>query len=353
MIGIGAAGAFALEVGGLVFNQGIGTLVGFPLLLLVGSLVGRNRASYRVQAEQSAALLAQHEQLRAEQRRADVLDERARIAREIHDVLAHSLGALSIQIQTARALFTDLDDPDRGLEALATAQRMAADGLTETRRAVLALRKDTLPLPAELARAAAEHAEVHRVTVHCDTDGGQRSVPPDVTVALLRTARESLVNAAKHAPGQSIDVRLGYAGDRVRMTIANALADGVAASGAPPAPALRTVDGGYGLTGMHERLRLLRGTLDAGIRGGEWIVTAELPLEASQSSNLRPLRCRPRRDPTDELRPRQAAAHRRRRRSGQRPRGAGAAARCAARHRGGGRGGGRTAGASTSSPSIA
>ena len=75
--------------------------------MVAGLIIGRNRGAYRIQAEQAAQLLAQREQLQAEQRRADLLDERARIAREIHDVLAHSLGGLGIQIQAARAVLTD------------------------------------------------------------------------------------------------------------------------------------------------------------------------------------------------------------------------------------------------------
>ncbi|MBR7833016.1 hypothetical protein KDL01_07065 [Actinospica durhamensis] len=285
-LGIGLLGVAGLVLGGSAFHQGPGTLLGFPLLLVSGALVGGQRAAYRVQAEQAAALLAQHDRLRTEQRRADVLDERARIAREIHDVLAHSLGALSIQIQAVRAYFEDLDDPKRGLEGLATAQRMAADGLVETRRAVLALRTDTLPLHQELARAAAEHATVYRVSVHCETEGDPRPVPPDATVALLRTAREALVNAAKHATGRAVAIHLAYTPDRVRMTIVNDLAmsdhsdtadEAEPDTGADTPPRPRTVDGGYGLTGMHERLRLLRGTLEAGVRGRAWVVAAEFP----------------------------------------------------------------------------
>lgn len=284
-IAIGIASLLATDIGGLAFHQGAATLLGFPLLILSGALFGRQRAAYRVQAEQAAALLAQHERLRVEQRRADVLDERARIAREIHDVLAHSLGALSIQIQTARVYFADLDDPERGLDALSTAQRMAAEGLTETRRAVLALRSDTLPLNEELARTAAQHAAVYGVSVRCETVGAPRPVPPDATVALMRTARESLVNAAKHATGRSVEIRLVYAPDRLRMTIANDLDEESDASGDAPARP-QTVDAGYGLTGMHERLRLLRGTLDAGVRGGEWVVAAELPFAQSPSPEV-------------------------------------------------------------------
>jgi signal transduction histidine kinase len=79
-------------------------------------------------------------------------------------------------------------DPDRALEALATAQRMASSGLTETRRAVHALRTDTLPLHDELARAAAETAGRHHVQVRCQTTGEPVPLPPEAVVALLRVA---------------------------------------------------------------------------------------------------------------------------------------------------------------------
>jgi signal transduction histidine kinase len=271
-------GVLAIEIGGVVFGQHLGTLLGYPLLLAVGVLIGRNRVALRVQAEQARQLLAQHEQLRAEQRRADVLEERARIAREVHDVLAHSLGALGIQLQAVRALFTVRNDPDRALDALATAQRMASEGLKETRLAVHALRTDTLPLHDELARATAELAGRHHVRVHYQTSGTPLPLPPEATVALLRTAQESLVNAVKHAPGADIAVDLDYRESDVRLTVANpAPGDGPAAAGAG-AGALRTLDAGYGLTGMRERLLLLRGGLEAGQRDGQWVVTADLPL---------------------------------------------------------------------------
>ncbi|HWG28111.1 sensor histidine kinase [Actinospica sp.] len=297
-LAIAALGTLVSEIGGIAFDEGIGTFGGFPLLLIVGMMLGRSRADYRIRAEQAAALLEQHQRLRVEQRRADVLDERARLAREIHDVLAHSLGALGIQIQVARALISDRGDTDGALDALEKAQRMASEGLVETRRAVHALRADTLPLHEELARAAAEHAERRHVLVHCDIQGEPRPVPPDATVALLRTAQESLVNAAKHAPAAEVEMRLVYTPHAVRLAIANdlptaaapampdadpAMADADPAAHAPrpgPVPMLQTVNGGYGLTGMRERLKLLRGTLDAGVVGDRWIVAADLPLES-------------------------------------------------------------------------
>ena len=277
-------GMLAAEVGGLAFDQGFGTLLGFPVLLAAELLFGRYRATYRIQAEQARALLAQNERLQAEQRRADVLDERARIAREIHDVLAHSLGALSIQIQAARVVLTDYRDVDRALDTLATAQRMASEGLTETRRAVHALRTDTRPLHEEIAVTAREHADRYHVDVHCETSGEPAALPAEATVALVRTAQESLINAAKHAPGRPIDIDLRYDEHGIRVTIGNDLvaADGASADGASigeGAVVPQTINGGYGLTGMRERLKLLRGTLDAGVHGKRWIVTADLPLE--------------------------------------------------------------------------
>jgi signal transduction histidine kinase len=285
-LAIAALGTLASEIGGIAFDEGLGTFAGFPLLLLVGVMLGRSRADYRIRAEQSAALLEQHERLRAEQRRADVLDERTRLAREIHDVLAHSLGALGIQIQVARALISDRGDTEAALDALEKAQRMATDGLVETRRAVHALRTDTLPLHEELARVTAEHAERRHVLVHCDIEGEPRPVPPDATVALLRTAQESLVNAAKHAPAADVEVHLTYTPHAVRLSIANDLPPvndtDKNKDPEPPqtAPTLHTIDGGYGLTGMRERLKLLRGTLEAGPVNNRWLVAADLPLES-------------------------------------------------------------------------
>jgi signal transduction histidine kinase len=190
-VAVTAAGILAFEVSGLAFDIGYGLLIGLPALIGSGLLLGRNWSVYRIQAEQSAALLAQQDQLQAEQRRADLLDERTRIAREIHDVLAHSLGALGIQIQAARSVLTDRGDIDRADELLVAAQRMAAEGLVETRRAVHALRSDTLPLNEELAKVTETHARRYGVAVGFDTGGSPQPPPPDATLALLRVAQEA------------------------------------------------------------------------------------------------------------------------------------------------------------------
>jgi signal transduction histidine kinase len=288
-LAVTVAGILANEITALAVGSGYGSLLGLPLVIAAGTLLGRNRGAYRIQAEQAAILLAQRERLAAERRRADLLDERTRIAREIHDVLAHSLGALSIQIQAARSVLTDSSDVEKAGELLAGAQRMASEGLVETRRAVQALRADTLPLSEELANVAQTYAERYGVTTSFDTSGPLGAVPPDVTLALLRIAQEALVNAAKHAPGQPVTVRLDAAGPgAVRLTVRNDLPvagpdrDGQTAGGAD---GVRTADAGYGLTGMRERLRMLNGTLEAGGRDGQWIVTAEAPLPAQDSQH--------------------------------------------------------------------
>ena len=293
-------GVLAIAIGALVWSPGIGTAIGYPLLLVVGLLAGQTRRSYRLQAEQSAALLAQMEQLRAEQRQVAVLNERTRIAREIHDVLAHSLGALGIQIQTARAVLSDQRDIDRALGILDQAQRIAGDGLGETRRAIHALRSDARPLPAELEQLAASHHARHHTPVTVHVDGDVRALPPDAALALLRTAQESLVNAAKHAQSEPARIDLSFDASQTTLTVTSPLpgerppagtdadgpdgdgpdGDGPDANGTDAARAghpMKTADAGYGLMGLRERLLLLGGTLTAGPRGGRWIVTAQVP----------------------------------------------------------------------------
>ncbi len=261
----------AIEAGALVTGAGRGVVLGYPLLLLVALLAGHNRRAYRVRAEQNAALLARAEELRAEQRRTAVLDERARIAREIHDVLAHSLGALNIQIQTARALLAH-HEPLRADGILATAQRLSSEGLAETRRAVQALRTDLPPLPEALTELAEGHRQQHRAPVALGVEGAAVPLPPELVLCLVRAAQESLTNAAKHAPGHPVELTLRYEDHDVTLTVRNPLGNAE-----PDTPAFATVDGGFGLTGMRERLLLIGGTLTAGPEAGRWTVTARAP----------------------------------------------------------------------------
>jgi signal transduction histidine kinase len=173
---------------------------------------------------------------------------------------------------------------------------------------------DSLPLRDELAEVVETHRQRYQVPVAFESAGAARPLPPDASLALLRTVQEALVNAAKHAPGEPIAVRLVYGQGDVSLTVVNHLNGAQAAvgdssgnrdtrperdttspgdtsgdhdsggagdsSGAGDTGSARQPSsaGGYGLTGMRERLLLLNGTLLAGPRDAEWAVTAELPL---------------------------------------------------------------------------
>jgi signal transduction histidine kinase len=268
-LAVAGVGIFGVMAGALAFgNTDAAALIGFPATMLSALFIGRHRRAYRVQAEQATALLERTQELQELQRHADVLDERTRIAREIHDVLAHSLGGLSIQIQAARAVLED-GDVDKALRVLDTAQRIAVDGLVETKRAVHALRAD-IALDQELGTLTKNHNSHYGSDVDLRIDGAPRELSPAATMALLRVAQEALVNAAKHAAREPIGLTLAYDAAEVRLTVTNAIAEG-----APSA--LRTINGGYGLTGMKERLLLIGGSLDAGRRDDTWTVTATAP----------------------------------------------------------------------------
>lgn len=272
---IAAIAVLSIEVGGLISSTDTAEVWAYPLLLIVSFIGGRNRRAYLVQAEQSAALVGQLEALRAEQRQVAVLDERNRIAREIHDVLAHSLGALGIQLQLTRAVLHD-QDMAGAQKLLEQAQRMATDGLADTRRAVQALRGDSTRLDEQLAGLVGTHRERHSADIDFVLDGQPEVLSPEANVALIRTAQEALVNSAKHAPGQPVGVRLSYRPEGVALAITNPLptADAVTADAA----ASGSVNGGYGLLGMRERLLLINGTLAAGPGDHqEWTVVAQVP----------------------------------------------------------------------------
>jgi signal transduction histidine kinase len=263
-------GVLGIEVSGLIFGFTTGTALGFPLAVFAALLGGRNRWEARIRSEQAAELVTQMQHTQDEQQRAAALDERNRIAREIHDVLAHSISALGIQIGAARAVLNDSGDIEATLRLLDGAQHLAEDGLTDSRRAILALRTDTPPLPDSLASLAENHQLQHHHPVDLAVLGAARPLQPDATIALVRTTHEALTNAAKHAPGGGVRLTLDYAEGHTTLTIGND------ASGLAPVPD-PGVNGGFGLAGMRERLLLIGGTLSAGPTGTGWTVRAEVP----------------------------------------------------------------------------
>ena len=258
------AGVLAIEVGAISYaHTDLGTVLGYPALLAGLALVGRYRRAYQTQTEQAEALLAETRRAQFEAERAAALTERSRIAREIHDVLAHSLSGLGIQLQAAEVMLSERRDIDRALRALASARRLVDEGLTETRRAVRALRTDAPPLPEALAALVEDRPGALTVS------GEPYALSPAAGLALLRVAQEAVTNAVKHADGKPATITLEYADDGVELRVENALPDAAAIEHSHTA-------GGYGLAGMHERLRLIDGELHAGPVADRWVVQARV-----------------------------------------------------------------------------
>jgi signal transduction histidine kinase len=197
-----------------------------------------------------------HEQLLTQAREAGIMDERQRMAREIHDTLAQGLTGIITQLQAA-AQGGRPADRDRRIEA---AIRLARDSLSEARRSVHELRPEPLET-ARLGEALAEVAQrlsaLHGVPAHVTTTGVPRPMPADVEVTLLRTAQEALANVAKHANATRVGLTLSYMEDEVALDVRD---DGI---GFDPAGLPVSADGGgFGLTAMRQRVELLSGTLE-------------------------------------------------------------------------------------------
>ena len=154
---------------------------------------------------------------------------------------------------------TDPQTLGRMLEQVARAQRIARDGLADTRRAISALRGDELPGPAALDRLVRETSETTGIHATLTVTGEQRPLSPEIGLALYRTAQEALINTAKYAGRDGrAELRLSYRPQDVELEIEDARS----ADAAPPALAV-VMFGGYGLTGMRERAELLGGRLTA------------------------------------------------------------------------------------------
>ncbi|WP_415975424.1 sensor histidine kinase [Rhodococcus sp. 077-4] len=194
--------------------------------------------------------------------REHALAERARIARDIHDVLAHSLSGVNMQLEVADALL-DAGRPDDARAAVGKAQSLVREGLTETRRAVQTLRQDALPLVSTLHALVGDEASF-------ETHGTVRELDTPQAQFLVRCAQEAMTNARHHAPGAAVDVVLRFGAESVELSITN----GPASSA--PEPVEST---GMGLVGMRERAALVGGSVTAGPDGRGWTVRAEVPLQ--------------------------------------------------------------------------
>lgn len=234
-------------------------------------------AQQQARAAQTRAegLLAQLRASQATEKQAATLGERARLAREIHDVMAHALSGLVLALDTMELLARQNDAPDalaRIREQASRSQRIARAGLADTRSAIAALRGDELPGPALLDGLVRDTAAATEISAELTVTGPIRPVLPEIGLTIYRTAQEALTNSAKHAGrGACVKLRLHYDRDAVELVVEDARPDG-----APAAPTGLTF-GGYGLTGMRERAELLGGSLTAGPTDRGFAVQLRLP----------------------------------------------------------------------------
>ncbi|HEY3951982.1 MAG TPA: sensor histidine kinase [Streptosporangiaceae bacterium] len=245
-------------------DPGWGAWMGGMTLSVLGALLVRHEIDLVSQLRAAQAGLA--ERARAE--------ERSRIGRELHDVIAHTLTVSLLHITSARLAVEH--EPDDAARALAEAERLGRESLEEVRTVVGMLHEhggagrfaplpgaDTLPALVERFRSAG--ADV-TLSVH----GDPRPLPATTGLALYRILQEALTNTVKHAPGAPVRVRLTVGTDAVRLEVDSAGKPGVGS--------------GLGLLSMRERAELLGGTCTAGPGGQGWLVTATLPLTPGQPS---------------------------------------------------------------------
>ena len=214
-----------------------------------------------------------HAQLLVQAREAGKLDERQRMAGEIHDVLAQGLTGIVTQLEAADAASTRPDDHRRHLD---TARKLARDSLAEARRSVHALRPRTLDdaaLPDAIGEVAAGWSRITAVPVEMVTTGTARPLLPEIETTLLRTAQEALANVARHAGAGRVTLTLSYMEDLVMLDVHD---DGAGFD--PDAPREPGAEGGYGLTAMRERLHRIAGRLEVeSEQGGGTALSACVP----------------------------------------------------------------------------
>ncbi|HET9052459.1 MAG TPA: histidine kinase [Candidatus Dormibacteraeota bacterium] len=276
-IPVGSAITLALAVAAGVATRSGPVVFSAMLLCAVLALVAQSVRQARESQDRTEVLMAELEDAREEQTRAAALAERARIAGELHDVLAHSLSGAAIQLQGARVLAERDGAGTRVRGAIDRAVELVRDGLASA-QAVGALRGDALPgvdqLPALVERVRSD-LEIGLVL---SIEGAERPVPAEAGLALYRGAQEALTNVARHAPGATATVTLRYADARTTLTVEN---------GAPRSPGgedaagrgadLRDAGGGRGLSGLRERLERVGGSVDAGPTAAGWRVVMDVP----------------------------------------------------------------------------
>ena len=244
----------------------------WDLLLFVAPLVGGLVAGSR-----RARVLATEKELVEAQARAAVAEERARIARELHDVVTHHINLVVLQAMAASGTLDR--DPERVREPLQVIERSGREALTEMRRLLGVLRDEDAeqqltPQPGvEDVDALVGSARTAGLAVGLAVSGTPRRLPAGLALTVYRIVQESLTNAARHAAGSRVGVSLRYEPDALDVAVVD---DGGAPVGHAPG-------GGRGLLGMRERVAVFAGTIEAGpVPDGGFAVHARLPLPVDE-----------------------------------------------------------------------
>ncbi|GAA3625038.1 histidine kinase [Kineosporia mesophila] len=240
----------------------IGLTTGLPVLI---GMVNRSHRQALVSALEAAR---SSERAAKAEARSVLLAERARIARDVHDVLAHSLAGVNMQLELADALL-ETGDLERVRTATDRAHSLVKESLQQAQWTVHALREDTLPLLDSLTAMLDSSGHHDALTV----TGEVGEIPAAAVQNLLRIAQESLTNAARHAPGGPVHLELDHRPGEIALTVTNGPATRAITNG---------TSSGMGLVGMRERVALLQGTLTVGpvtdgTDAGGWRVAAVVP----------------------------------------------------------------------------
>jgi signal transduction histidine kinase len=271
-----ALATLAVAISVLVYNgSGLG-LLAYALGFAAVALAASNSRQSVQRAEQAELLLAQTQRSHEEQLRVARLEESTRIAREIHDVLAHSLAGLSIQLEATSSLLEQGADRAAVLARVRRAHELAREGLRETRRAVGALRGDDVSAPAAIEALVGEYRASADAPAELTIDGDRTRLTGPVGQAVVRVVQEALTNVRKHAPCAGVSVAV-HAGEDPDGEVVVFVEDRPANGAAAPPEALARSGAGYGLQGMRERAQLLGGTLSAGKGADGWRVELRLP----------------------------------------------------------------------------
>ena len=243
----------------------LATVLGAGFLFVTSAVAAFSRDAH-IRAE---ARLAREAAVREAREQMATLAERSRLARELHDVLAHSLSGLFVQLEAARLLAASTAADVRVAGHIAQAQRLAKGGMLNARRALEALRGDEVPGPANLPDLISETSSAWGIPIAFRVEGAPHPLTPEAGLTVYRTVQEALTNAGKHAGrGVRVSVLLTWASDSLDVSVSDLGGDGADAG---------LSSSGFGLTSMAERAAVQGGRLDVGPVDGGFRVQLRLP----------------------------------------------------------------------------